>query len=205
MVSKVDKKNLVKLAKAGDKQAEEQLLELNQLGILEEAKNPDTAEDIAIEMLAELSLSRLELIRTKAISLLLKLVPNRLEEKILDSKTSLQSKERIIHSLINSSDLNIMLLMSLYETEALPEDLKSLIVNKVADLRRNVEKNAAEVMKLQLQIDEILTQKNEKFQMISDLYAKLSSIRTEKLSNKIFHDFKLDVELSYQSLKSNMD
>lgn len=204
-MNKTDKKTLVLQAKSGDKDAELKLLELNQLGILEEAKNPDTSEDVAIEMLAELTLSNIELIRSKAISLLLKLMPNKLLEKILERNTSFEAKEQILSTLLTQSNLDVYLLMSLYDSSDFPEKLKTRIIEKITQVRKDLEKNALEIMKLQNQMDELITMKNEKFKIIESLFLKLNGIQTEKLSNKIFHDFKLDVELSYQSLKSTIE
>jgi hypothetical protein len=204
-LNKADKKRLVQQAKSGDKNAELKLLELNQLGILEEAKNPDTSEDVAIEMLAELALSNIELIRSKAISLLLKLMPNKLLEKILERNTSFEAKELILSTLLTQSNLDVYLLMLLHDSSDFPEKLKTKILEKITQVRKDLEKNALEIMKLQSQMDELMTMKSEKFKIIESLFLKLNGIQTEKLSNKIFHDFKLDVELSYQSLKSSIE
>lgn len=204
MKSKVSKKKLVELAKQGDQDAEIQLLEMNQLGILAEAKNPDTSEEIAIEMLAELSISPIDNVRQKAIALLLKLVPEKITEKLLEQDVSFDSKENILRTLLDSSSIDVFLLLSLYEAEDFPEELKNQIIEKINGIRKSVEKNAVEIMKIQNQADELEELKLEKFKIINDLYHSVGRLDQMNVKNKIFHDFKLDVELSYQSLKSNI-
>lgn len=205
MKKKVSKKALVEKAKGGDSDAEIKLLELNQLGILEEAKNPDTSEEIAIEMLAELSGSPLSNIRLKAISLITKIVPNKILEKLVEEELDFETKENIVRTILDISNFDISILLSIYESRDIETPLKEMILNKINSIRKNIEQNAVEIMKLQNQVEELEALKIEKFKIINDLYNNLKDLKSEKLkSNKVFYDFKMDVELSYQSLKENI-
>ena len=191
---KVSKRTLVEKAKGGDSGAEIKLLELNQLGILEEAKNPDTSEEIAIEMLAELSASPLSNIRLKAISLIIKIVPNKILEKLVEEELEFETKENIVSTILDISNFDISILLSIYESHDIETSLKEMILNKINSIRKNIEQNAVEIMKLQNQVEELEALKIEKFKIINDLYRNLKDLKSEKLkSNKVFYDFKMDV------------
>jgi hypothetical protein len=202
----LSKKELVRLAEAGNEYAKYALTELNLKSILEEAKSPTTREEIAIEMLARLSVSEIEHIRQKAIKLLIKVHPIRFIEVVEELKNKPEVRQTVLSEAIIDDDIPLKMLLNILKDKMLPDPLFNKIVDRIDGIRKVVEENASEIVNLNYTIEEINRNKKKKFKIIERFYKELQESKDDlPLNIKQAQDLKIDIELAYQSLKATIE
>ena len=111
--AKITKPVLVQMAKEGNANAVTILSELNLRGILEEAKNPDTKEEVATEMLARLVICNIPVIRRRAIHLLLKINADKLIEVLSDKGLTPATRNEIFIDVISDEETSLRVMLRL--------------------------------------------------------------------------------------------
>lgn len=199
---KISKPILFKLAKDGNSNASYVLSELNLRGILEEAKNPDTREEVATEMLARLVVCPVPSIRRRAIHLLLKINPEKFSEVINERNLSPNLKNEIFSDVIADEEAGLRIMLRMLKNPGTPQDIKDKVIAKIGRIRKMIEENSAQIIDWNHRIEDLEKRKRIKFHMVEKYYAEVQQSLDEfkNLPNFVM-DLKFDVDLAFENLK----
>ncbi|MBL7958775.1 hypothetical protein JNL27_00910 [bacterium] len=203
--AKITKPVLVQLAKEGVSNAVAVLSELNLRGILEEAKNPDTKEEIATEMLARLVICNVPVIRRRAIHLLLKINSEKLIEVLNDKGLTPNTRSDIFSDVISDEETSLRVMLRLLRNTATPHDVKERIITKIARIRKNIEENSSQIIDWNHRIEDLEKRKRIKFHTIEKYHREvMESLDEFKTIPNFVMDLKFDVELAFENLKNSV-
>lgn len=203
--AKITKPILVQLAKEGNANAVAVLSELNLRGILEEAKNPDTKEEVATEMLARLVICNVPVIRRRAIHLLLKINSEKLIEVLNDKGLTPNTRNDIYLDVISDEETSLRVMLRLLRNTATPQDVKERIVTKIARIRKNIEENSSQIIDWNHRIEDLEKRKRIKFHTIEKYHREvMESLDEFKTIPNFVMDLKFDVELAFENLKNSV-
>lgn len=203
--AKISRPVLVQMAKQGNTHASYVLSELNLRGILEEAKNPDTKEEVAVEMLARLVLCNVPVIRRRAIHILLKVSSDKLIEVLNDKALPPNLRNEIFTDVVSDEETSLRVMLRLLRNTATPQDVKEKIVTRIARIRKIVEENSSQIIDWNHRIDDLEKRKRIKFHTIEKYHKEvMESIDEFKTIPNFVMDLKFDVELAFENLKNTV-
>lgn len=203
--AKISRPILVQMAKQGNTHASYVLSELNLRGILEEAKNPDTKEEVAVEMLARLVLCNVPVIRRRAIHILLKVSADKLIEVLNDKALPPNLRNEIFTDVVSDEETSLRVMLRLLRNTATPQDVKEKIVARIARIRKIVEENSSQIIDWNHRIDDLEKRKRIKFHTIEKYHKEvMESIDEFKTIPNFVMDLKFDVELAFENLKNTV-
>lgn len=203
--AKITKPILVQLSKDGNSNAVAVLSELNLRGILEEAKNPDTKEEVATEMLARLVICNIPVIRRRAIHLLLKINSEKLIEVLNDKGLTPNTRNEIFSDVISDEETSLRVMLRLLRNTATPHEVKERIITKIARIRKNIEENSSQIIDWNHRIEDLEKRKRIKFHTIEKYHREvMESLDEFKTIPNFVMDLKFDVELAFENLKNSV-
>lgn len=203
--AKITKPVLVQMAKEGNANAVTILSELNLRGILEEAKNPDTKEEVATEMLARLVICNIPVIRRRAIHLLLKINADKLIEVLSDKGLTPATRNEIFIDVISDEETSLRVMLRLLRHGSTPQEVKEKIISKIARIRKNIEENSSQIIDWNHRIDDLEKRKRIKFHAIEKYHKEvMESLDEFKTIPNFVMDLKFDVELAFENLKNTV-
>lgn len=203
--ARITKPILVQLSKEGNADAVSVLSELNLRGILEEAKNPDTREEVATEMLARLVVCNVPVIRRRAIHLLLKINPDKLVEVLNDRSLTPALRNEIFLDVISDEETSLRVMLRLLRHTSTPQEVKERIITKIARIRKNIEENSSQIIDWNHRIEDLEKRKRIKFHTIEKYHREvMESLDEFKTIPNFVMDLKFDVELAFENLKNTV-
>jgi hypothetical protein len=203
--AKISRPILFYLAKENNKHASYVLAELNQRGILEEAKNPDTREEVAVEMLGRLVGSQIPSIRRRAIHILVKVNPDKLAEILNDRSLTPILRAEIFNDLISDDEISLRIMLRLLRHPATPAEIRERIIARIARIRKIVEENSAQIIEWNHRVEDLEKRKRIKFHTIEKYHKEvLDSLEEFKTIPNFVMDLKFDVELAFENLKTTI-
>jgi hypothetical protein len=201
----ITKPILVHLAKEGDANAASVLSELNLRGILEEAKNPDTKEEVAIEMLARLVGCNIPVIRRRAIHLLLKINSDKLVEVLNERGMTPSLRNEIFYDVISDEETSLRVMLRFLRHTSTPQEVKERIITKIARIRKSIEENSSQIIDWNHRIEDLEKRKRIKFHAIEKYHKEvMESLDEFKTIPNFVMDLKFDVELAFENLKNTV-
>jgi len=203
--ARISRGTLVLLSKEGDKHAAYVLNEMNQRAILEEAKNPDTKEDVAVEMLGRLAFSEIPTIRRRAIHLLLKNSPDKLMEALSDRAMKEPLRNDIFSDVVTDDETSLRVMLRILRNPATPQEVKEKVVARIARIRKIIEENSAQIIDWNHRIEDLEKRKKIKFHTIEKFHKEvMESLDEFKTIPNFVMDLKFDVELAFENLKATV-
>ncbi len=203
--ARINRPLLFLLAKEGNSDASAVLTELNLRAILEEAKNPDTKEEVATEMLAKVVLCNVPSVRKRAIHILLKVNPDKLFEVLGDISLMPTLRMEIYNRILEDEELSLRSMLRMLRHLATPSEVKDKIMQRIMRIRKMIEENSSQIIEWNHRIDDLEKRKRIKFHNIEQYYEEVkSSIDEFKTIPNIVMDLKFDVEIAYENLKSTI-
>ncbi len=203
--ARITRPMLFQLAKEHNEHASHVLTELNQRGILEEAKNPDTKEEVAIEMLGRLVGSQIPSIRRRAIHILLKVHPDKLVEILNDRTLTPIVRSEIFNDILSDEETSLRIMLRLLRHPSTPTEIRERIVSKIARIRKIVEENSGQIIEWNHRIEDLEKRKRIKFHTIEKFHKEvLESLDEFKTIPNFVMDLKFDVELAFENLKATI-
>ncbi len=203
--AKVTRPVLVQMSKDGNPNAEYILKELNLRGILEEAKNPDTREEVATEMLARLVKCDIPPIRRRAIHLLIKLNADKLMEVLMEASLSPSMRNDVYSDVIGDDETSLRVMLRMLRHPNTPQDVKEKVVERIARIRKIVEENSAQIIDWNHRIEDLEKRKRIKFHTIQKYHQEvMESLDDFKTIPNFVMDLKFDVELAFENLKGTI-
>ncbi len=203
--ARVTKPILFYLAKEGNSHASYVLSELNLRGILEEAKNPDTKEEIATELLARLVTCNVPSIRRRAIHLLLRVNADKLTEVIQEKALSANLKNEIFADVLADEETGLRVMLRMLKHIGTPQEIKEKIIAKISRIRKMIEENSAQILDWNHRIDDLEKRKKIKFHSIEKYHDEVMQSMDEfKTLPNFVMDLKFDVELAFENLKNSV-
>ncbi len=203
--AKISRPILFHLAKENNKFASHVLTELNQRGILEEAKNPDTKEEVAAEMLGRLVGSSVPSIRRRAIHILVKISPDKLVEILNDRSFTPILRADIFNDLIADDEISLRIMLRLLRHPSTPAEIRERIISRIARIRKIVEENSAQIIEWNHRIEDLEKRKRIKFHTIEKHHKEvLDSLDEFKTIPNFVMDLKFDVELAFENLRATI-
>lgn len=200
--ARISRAMLVHLSKNGNKLAGYILNEINLRAILEEAKNPDTKEDVAIEMLSRLVVSEIPNIRRRAIHLLLKINADKLMESLNDSRVQASLRSDIFDDIVSDEETSLRVMLRILRQAGTPQAIKEKIVQRIARIRKIIEENSAQIIDWNHKMDDLEKRKRVKFHTIEKYHSEvMASLDEFKTIPNFVMDLKFDVELAFENLK----
>lgn len=196
---------LFRLAKEGHPQASAVLTELNLRAILEEAKNPDTKEEVATEMLAKLVVCNVPSVRRRAIHILLRVNPDKLVEVLGDAALLPHLKKEIYGDVITNEETSLRILLRILRNTATPPEAKDQIMQRLMRIRKIIEENSSQIIEWNHRIDDLEKRKRIKFHTIEKYMQEVKESLDEfKTIPNIVMDLKFDVEIAFENLKATI-
>jgi hypothetical protein len=203
--AKVSRPVLVHLAKEGNSHASYILTELNLRGILEEAKNPDTKEEVAVEMLARLAICHVATVRRRAIHILLKISADKLMEVLSDKGLTPNLRNEIFADLIGDEETSLRVMLRILRNTATPQEMKERVIAKIARIRKIIEENSSQIIDWNHRVEDLEKRKRIKFHTIEKYHREvMESLDEFKTIPNFVMDLKFDVELAFENLKSTV-
>ncbi len=203
--AKITRPLLVHLSKEGNSNADYVLKELNLRAILEEAKNPDTREEVATEMLARLSKCDVPPIRRRAIHLLIKINSDKLMEVLTEMSLSPALRNDIFSDVVGDEETSLRVMLRLLRNPNTPQDVKEKVVERIARIRKMVEENSAQIIDWNHRIEDLEKRKRIKFHTIQKYHQEvMESLDEFKTIPNFVMDLKFDVELAFENLKATI-
>jgi len=202
----ITKKELSEMAKKGNMVAGYLLMKNHLEAIFNEAMNPLTREEIAIEMLGELLISPIHDIRKKAFDLLKKIQPEKISEKLNDERFESNLKAKVLEMIFSEDEMPLNILIELLRVKGLDKSIKQQLVDHVKKIRQQVEEITQSVITLQNDLRATQSQLNERFNTIDSYHSQIARYGANYPANpKVLQDLKLDIEMAYGSLKESKD
>jgi hypothetical protein len=203
--SRITRPVLVHLSKEGNSHASYVLTELNLRGILEEAKNPDTKEEIATEMLARLVICHVANVRRRAIHILLKINADKVMEVLSDKGLTPNLRNDIFSDIIGDEETSLRVMLRMLRNTATPQEIKERVVSKIGRIRKIIEENSSQIIDWNHRIEDLEKRKRIKFHTIEKYHREvLESIDEFKTIPNLVMDLKFDVELAFENLKGTV-
>lgn len=203
--AKINRAVLFQLAKEGNTDANAVLTELNLRAILEEAKNPDTKEEVATEMLAKVVVCNVPSMRKRAIHILLKVNPDKLLEVLGDISLLPSLRMEIYNRVLEDDEMSLRLMLRLLRHLATPPEVKDKIMQRIMRIRKMIEENSSQIIEWNHRIEDLEKRKRIKFHNIEQFYHEVrESLDEFKTIPNIVMDLKFDVEIAYENLKSTI-
>ena len=203
--ARISKAALVKLAREGHSNASAVLAELNLRGILEEAKNPDTKEEVATEMLARLVVCHVPTIRRRATHLLLKLNSEKLMEVLVEKSVSSDLRNIIFSDIVGDDEVYLRVLLRILRNPSASQEVRDKIVQRILRIRKLIEENSAQIIDWNHRIEDLQKRKKIKFQTIQKFHREVNESLVEFQTIPSFiMDLKFDVELAFENLKDSV-
>jgi len=203
--AKITRQVLVQMAHEENPHANLVLNELNLRSILEEAKNPDTREEVAQELLCKLVLCEISSIRRRAIQLLLKSDQDRLVELMNEVSVNGTLRREILQDILQDDNVPLRIMLKMLRSEQVPTDVKEQVEGRILRIRRIVEENSAQIIDWNHRLEDLDKRKRLKFKDIAKYYQEVKESLDEfKTIPSSVMDLKLDVELAYESLKKTI-
>jgi regulator of replication initiation timing len=203
---KISKKELSEMAKNGNMIAGYLLMKNHLEAIFNEAMNPLTREEIAIEMLGELLISPIFEIRKKAFDLLKKIQPEKISEKLNDERFDAELKGKVLEMIFSDNEMPLNILIELLTVKNLEDNISQKLVEYLQGIRKQVGDITEEAIKLQAEMKGLKERLDERIHTIESFFNQIARYGENYPANpKVLQDLKLDIEMAYSSLKESKE
>lgn len=203
--AKITRPILVHLSREGNSHASYILTELNLRSILEEAKNPDTKEEVATEMLARLAICHVATVRRRAIHILLKINADKLLEVLSDKGLTPNLRNDVFSDVIEDEETSLRVMLRILRNAATPQEMKERVITKIGRIRKIIEENSSQIIDWNHRIEDLEKRKRIKFHTIEKYHREvMESLDEFKTIPNFVMDLKFDVELAFENLKTTV-